>query len=95
MKFIDDRGFEIRFKRIVYAFRMGWIGDCEGRTWAKELYSEAEFPTMEAAELHREHHPDMFRDPWGGWRTKYSSGQSGIFVEERQVAVEEIAHLIK
>ncbi len=85
MKRLDENGYELRTYRIVYVFRMGYIGDCEGRTWAKKLYAEAKFPTMELAELHREHHPDAFQDPWGQWRTKYSNGQIGIFTEQEFV----------
>lgn len=81
----DKDGYEIKVKRVVYVFRMGWIGDSEGRSWAKDLYAEAEFPTQELAELYRQHHPDVFQDPWGGWRTKYNYGQIGIFREEREI----------
>ena len=81
----DEDGYELRTYRVVYVFRMGWIGDSEGRTWAKELYAEARFPTMEKAELHRQHHPDAFLDPWGQWRTKYPYGQIGIFTEQELI----------
>lgn len=81
----DKDGYELRTYRVVYVFRMGYIGDSEGRTWAKELYAEAKFPTMELAELHRQHHPDAFLDPWGQWRTKYPYGQIGIFVEQELI----------
>ena len=80
---MDENGYEIRRYRVVWYFRMGWIGDSEGRTWDEKLYTEAKFPTKEAAELHREHHPDCFKDSWGQWRTKYEYGKIGIFrVEE-------------
>jgi len=82
---LDDQGYEIRCYRIVYYFRMGWIGDSEGRTWAPEFYAEAKFPLRELAELHRQHHPDCFKDPWGQWRTKYDCGQLGIFEEKELI----------
>ena len=90
----DSLGYTIKVKKVVHIFRMGWIGDSEGRTWAKELYAESIFPTRELAELHRAHHPDAFQDPWGGWRTKYPNGQIGIFTEEREVSTEELSDLV-
>ena len=82
---LDENGYELRTYRVVYVFRMGWIGDSEGRTWAKELYAEARFPTMAQAEVYRQHHPDVFQDPWGGWRTKYDNGKVGIFTEMEEL----------
>lgn len=79
---VDKDGFELREYRVVYVLRIGTIGDSEGRTWSKELKSEAKFPTMEAALLHRDHHPDLFQAPWGAWRTKQDYGRVGIFKEE-------------
>lgn len=79
---VDADGYELRSYRVVYVFRMGYIGDSEGRTWAEKIYCEAKFPTMEKAITYREHHPDCFKDRWGGWRTKYDCGKIGIFREE-------------
>lgn len=82
---VDENGYELITRRVVWVFRMGWIGDSEGRTWAKDLYAEARFPTRELAYLHMDHHPDVFKDPWGGYRTKYSNGQVGVFRIEEEV----------
>lgn len=82
---IDANGYELRTYRVVWYFRVGRMGDCEGRTWAKELVSEAPFQTREKAELHRAHHPDIFQDKWGQWRTKASYGMCGIFCENVEV----------
>lgn len=79
----DPEGYEIRTYRVKWYFRIGTWGDSEGRTWAKELICNYAFPTKEAAELHRQHHPDCFQDPWGGWRHRKSYHHVGIFrVEE-------------
>lgn len=94
MNIKDKLGYDIKVKKVVYVFRMGWIGDSEGRTWAKELYSEAEFPTMEQAEFYREHHPDVFQDPWGQWRTKYNYGQIGIFTVEKELSSKDLSELV-
>ena len=81
----DDNGYELRAYRVVWAFRIGTIGDSVGRTWSKDIISEAKFPTYTAAALHREHHPDMTLDQWGQWRTKNIYGLSGIFRVEEEI----------
>ena len=82
----DAPEYEVRCYRVVWSVKIGTIGDSEGRSWAKDLISQADFPTEEAAERHRDHHPDLFKDHWGEWRTKNCYGQFGIFREERPIA---------
>lgn len=84
-KSFDENGYELITRRVVYVFRLGFIGDQEGRTWSKDGMTEAKFPTMEQAEFYRKHHPDVFVDRWGQWRTKHSYGICGIFVVEEIV----------
>lgn len=75
----DEEGYQLITYRLVYVFRLGRIGDSEGRTWAKELKEETRFPSRQLAEKYRSTHPEVFQNEWGTWRTKYSYGRVGIF----------------
>ena len=84
--FVDSEGYTNRTYRIVYVFRIGWCRDPEGHTFG-EIISEAKFPTLDKAELHREYHPDVFKDRWGQWRTKNPYQRCGIYTEKEEVNV--------
>jgi len=85
----DSNGFEIIMERVEYVLQLGWIGDSEGRTWAKGLKEEHIFPTLEAAKAARDAHPDLMIDRWGSWRTKYDHGQVQIL--HRLVEIKELS----
>lgn len=74
----DPEGYELRHYKVVYYVELGWIGDSEGRTWAKELKESTPFPTMEAANAYADGHPDICREQYGWLRAKYDNGQAHI-----------------
>lgn len=75
--------YQYKTYKVVWSFKIGSIGDSEGRSWSKDIIYQADFPTREAAEEHRAQHPDVYKSEWGSWRTKDSYGLCDIFYEER------------
>jgi hypothetical protein len=69
--------YEYELYCVVWEFRIGTIGDSDGRTWAKDLLVSERFPTKELAEAFRDNHPYLEKGRWG-WKTKNYYGKFAI-----------------
>ena len=81
--------------RVEWVFKIGTIGDSEGRTWAKDLIERTPFPTLDAAQAYRDAHPDLELSQWGRWKTKNCHGQFAILREEVRADAPELVALVE
>jgi hypothetical protein len=72
--------------RVEWVFKIGTIGDSEGRSWAKDLIEKKVFATQKQAEAYRDAHPDLELSQWGNWKTKHSYGLVDIVRREAPVS---------
>jgi hypothetical protein len=72
---MSEPSYEHVTYRVEWVFKLGWIGDSEGRTWAKDMKEETVFPTQAEAQAYRDTHPDMdFDTVWKEWKAKHCYG---------------------
>jgi hypothetical protein len=86
---MSEQPYEHVTYRVEWVFKLGWIGDSEGRTWAKDLKEETVFPTQAEAQAYRDTHPDMVYDTvWKEWKAKHCYGLWAIEKRLAQVDVD-------
>ena len=86
---MSEHPYEHVTYRVEWVFKLGWIGDSEGRTWAKDMKEETVFPTQAEAQAYRDTHTDMVFDTvWKEWKAKHCYGLWAIEKRLAQVDID-------